>query len=152
MITIFTNKSYKKYFNSSNIIMDVNSHFQRRLSTIIKSLNDADRYIINYIDNAEIVYVGNNVFISTPDGVTTLKNLSTGSKACILSNHLQGKLINATLCGNNALQILFELGSKNAILLEHNQFTPRCTDVVFNINNQKQGSLLDVWDTIASRE
>lgn len=153
MINVFTNDLYKTCFSKANIIMDVDLWFTKKLSIILKEFNEEDKNFIRNIDHSEINYVNGRLFIVSDDGVTTINHISTGCKACILSNHIENKLINITLCGENAIRALFthatNKGSRNSFLLTHNRFSPVKGLYKFNINNVKQGDLYDLWLTIA---
>jgi hypothetical protein len=141
---------YRKYFQGSNIIMNINLKFKREINSIKSKLNAIDYEFIKRIDNAEVKIIDDRLYISTPHGLAGLNKLSTGCKACILANHLNNKLINLTLCGENAIISLFELipNSSNSFLLTHNEFQP-ANRYSFNLNNSVTGNLFNLWDTIA---
>ncbi len=152
IIKVFTNDSYKNYFDKENTILNINFYFMKNLLTILKNLNELDRYYIKRIDKAEVISVYGKLFIRSDDGTTTLDNLSTGCKTCILDNHFKKKLINLGFCGANALETLFGVinsrGSQNSFLLHHSGFEPS-EKYNIRINNQQLGSLFDLWMTIA---
>lgn len=150
MINVYTNTSCRKKFKNVDIIINVNARFQKEITNILKNFNDLDSQFIREIDSGTVHIVENNLVIITPDGVIGLNDLSTGCKTCILANHLHKKMINLTLSGENAIISLFGHlpNNDNSFLLTHTDFKP-LEQGNFKINDNKTGSLFDVWDTIA---
>ena len=152
VIRVFTNDSYKNYFDTDNIVINTDEYFLKNLSVILKNFNEVDRYYLRKIDKAGTISAGGRLFVKSEYGTTTINNISTGCKTCILDNHFKNKLFNLTLCGGNAIETLFEVinskGSRNSFLLHHSGFEPLQKYSV-KINNQQTGSLFDLWLTIA---
>ena len=151
-IIIYTNDSYKQNFNENDIILNINYYFKKNISKIIKELDALDRHYIKVIDKAKVIEVKGRLFVQSDDGVTTLDNISIGCKTCILANHYSDKLINLTLCGENAIKALFDVlskkGSSNSFLLLHSEFLPLYKYNI-RINNKVNGSLFDLYMTLA---
>lgn len=152
VIRVFTNSSYKNYFDKNNIIINTDAYFLKNLAVILKDFNEVDRYYLRKIDKAGTISAGGRLFVQSEDGITTMNNISTGCKTCILDNHFKNRLFNLSLCGENVIETLFEMissrGSQNSFLLHHSGFEPLQKYSV-KINNQQTGSLFDLWLTIA---
>lgn len=153
-ITIYTDVSYLTKFNKNDILMNINYHFRDMLPKILDNFNSLDKHYINVIDKARVIKVEDRWVIRTGDGVTTLDNISTGCKACILDNHCKNKLINLTPCGENAitalLDVLSKKGGSNLFLLQHSYFKPLAKYNI-NINGAEVGDLCDLCLAIAER-
>lgn len=148
---VYTNPQYAVGFKQSDIVININACFRTNLAQILCEFNALDKYYVKLIDNAEVFKVQDRLFIRSEDGVTTIDNISTGSKACILDNHLKHKVFNLTLCGENAIIALFnkvsEKGSANAFLLQHVELMPE-KKYSIAINGKDEGNLCDLYFAI----
>lgn len=104
MIYIYTEPNNMKFIN------DVESHF-KGLSRLNLFTDEIYTEIMKKID--KISYRKGN-FIQTPFGETHIDNISTGCKAVCLAYYYHNQkniLINISECGNNALDVLFNLNN-----------------------------------------
>jgi hypothetical protein len=131
----------KIYFSYNLITKDIiisNNAFFNRNATISDILEAGK--LIKIIDGAEIIDT-KLCTIKTPFGVTSIRNLSSGSKTAINVMHIaRNKLdysVDISECGWNALNCIFEFLDLNdscvQILLRHVDFD-ECNDFEFIAN------------------
>ena len=116
-IKIYTDKGLigkDKYIKNAKAYFNVNIQSSE--------LTQLDKEIINKIDGSTFI---DSKTISTPFGVTSVFNISSGAKAVICALHFPDKIIDLISCGENALKVLFELidGTDIQVFLDHTAFS-----------------------------
>ncbi len=143
MIKLYTSLDY---FNKDNILFDNEAFFKEMISS--KELADDELNILWEIDKAKIV---NNKIdkIETPYGICSLKDISTGCKTAInimfIMKHKEQfhklEAINATECGVNALESIFQIVDKYNydinIIVEHDDDIWECSKREYLINGER---------------
>lgn len=135
--------------SNMEIIDDIDMTFDYMIYTDKIRMDNIDKEIVKKIDKAKVREDG---LMDTPfsNGVS-IDRLSTGCKTLILANHLgTNQIINISQCGNNALNMLFNLDNKSYYLSYC--IIPSNTEFKFpvKVNNRKKlyngaYDLLEVW-------
>ena len=109
-------KIYKSlnYFDMANILYDNEGFFNNNING--KRLNNDSNEVMQRIDKSELIDI-NLSTIKTPYGVCNIKCLATGCKTVLNTIYIMEhkkeyeyvKAINATECGWNALDVLFDI-------------------------------------------
>jgi len=132
-----------------DVLYDNDSFFDNSVG--IESLSQDSEYTMKLIDNATLRDKKTGTIV-TPYGTCSVKSLSTGCKTvlnCIYLNenkeelreeNLYFKAINATECGWNALEVLFDYVDKKEvdinIIVEHRDGLWRCSKRDYVVNNK----------------
>lgn len=144
MIKIYTSINY---FNLENILYDNEGFFNNNING--KRLNDDSKEVIQRIDKSELIDI-NLSTIKTPYGICNIKYLSTGCKTVLNTIYIMEhkeeyenvEAINATECGWNALEVLFDILDRNsynmALIIEHENDLYKCSERDYLINGEKQ--------------
>ena len=142
-------KIYKSlsYFDMANILYDNEGFFNNNING--KRLNNDSNEVMQRIDKSELIDI-NLSTIKTPYGVCNIKCLSTGCKTVLNTIYIMEhkkeyeyvKAINATECGWNALDVLFDIIDRNAyniaLIIEHKNDLFHCSERDYLINGDKQ--------------
>lgn len=144
MIRLYTSSSY---FKADETIIDNEAFFNNNVSA--KYLTDSSLMVMSDIDKAKLIDRKTGK-IETPYGITSIRDLSTGCKTilnCIFihenpERYPTVKAINATECGWNAIDRLFEYIESIdifdiAIIIEHDNDLYKCKDREYLVNNDK---------------
>lgn len=117
IVKVFT--SSRKLKNKNNYEKFNDAFFNNNIE--LTDLTVLDRQIIKEIDNAKILDTGQ---LSTPFGLCTIFELSSGTKTIINILHYSNKIFDVTSCGENALDLLFRLINNTdiSIVLSHSEF------------------------------
>lgn len=130
MLNIFT-----QIQDTSKFIFDVETHFRRLIYN--NKFDDKNcRYVLEKIDG---VTFKKGTFIVTPFGETHLENISTGCKAILLCIFYKNtnKIVNVTECGENATDLLFDLGDKTEVnVYTKIPFAPANDNIKCRVNNK----------------
>lgn len=118
MIQIYKSKeSVKK--NGYKLIENIDIEFNSLITSSKINLDNLDLEMMRALDKA--IPVSNKVrVIKTPYGdAVDICNLSTGCKACILSNHLKdtdGTVISLEQCGRNAIKYALNIDNRKYLM------------------------------------
>lgn len=118
MIQIYKSKeSVKK--NGYKLIENIDIEFNSLITSSKINLDNLDLEMMRALDKA--ILVNNKVrVIKTPYGdAVDICNLSTGCKACILSNHLKdtgGTVISLEQCGRNAIKYALNIDNRKYLM------------------------------------
>lgn len=99
----------KNMLNGFVLINDVEAGFTQLKYNNELFEDDVSLFIMKYIDS---VSFKKGDYIETPFGSTSMDNLSSGCKALLLAYYYRNKkdvLVNILECGENAIELLFEL-------------------------------------------
>lgn len=144
MVKIYRSLSY---FHIENVLYDNEGFFNNHINGI--RLNHLSKEVMQKIDQSELIDV-NLSTIKTPYGVCNIKCLSTGCKTLLNTIYLMEhkdeyayvEAVNATECGWNALEVLFDLVDKNnypiALVVEHRNGLFHCSERDYLIDGKKQ--------------
>lgn len=143
MIKLYTSLDY---FNKNNVLYDNESFFKEMISS--KELTDDELDVLWKIDKAKVVNAKLNK-IETPYGICSLSDISTGCKTAInvmfIMKHREQfnrlEAINATECGVNALESIFQVIDKYNydinIVVEHDDDIWECGKRDYLINGNR---------------
>ncbi len=152
MINIYTSTNY---FDKKDIVINNESFFKNNITA--KSFGILSIQVLKDIDSAELLDRDNGK-IETPYGLAGLWDLSTGCKTALnliflLENpfiYPNVKAINATECGWNAIDKLFDIIEEKkdyhiSIIIEHENELYKCRDRQYRIDGDRIiESLLDL--------
>lgn len=125
-IKVYTDKSLidqTKYEEGNSVYFDYKYK--------IKDMTELDKEIMGKIDKA--TYIGKGG-IETPYGITNIYDLSSGTKTVLNIVNNPDRIFDATDCGENALEVLFELidGTDIKIILRHSMFDVGGREIIAN--------------------
>lgn len=97
----------------------------------VKNMTELDKEIMDKIDGAK--YLGKSG-IETPYGITNIYDLSSGSKTVLNIINNPDKIFDATDCGEDALDLLFDIidGTDIKIILRHSMFDVGAREIIAN--------------------
>ncbi|GFI11127.1 hypothetical protein IMSAGC007_03600 [Lachnospiraceae bacterium] len=156
MIRLFTSTNY---FKPEEIIIDNESFFD---NIDIDALSQKSIDVMEQIDKAKLLDL-NTGKIETPFGIAGVTDLSTGCKTVINTIYIYEnpnafptvKAINATECGSNALEVLFDVLESNninlSIVLEHEDDLYKCKEREYLVNNSHRINQLAFYWACADR-
>lgn len=131
------------------LITSIDKHFNSLIMTDGISLSDMDLKFMKKVDHA--VLSQNVGFINTPFGVTSIINLSTGTKTLILANHsLENEVLDISQCGYNVIDILFNYMDNKRYYLSF-CIVPKSLKIPVRVNNREKicnniYELTDSWE------
>lgn len=142
-------KIYKSlnFFPKKEVLYDNEGFFNNNISG--RRLSGLSKKVMKKIDKAELIDV-NLSTMQTPYGVCNIKYLSTGCKTVLnliyIMEHRDKynmiKAINATECGANALDVLFdvveECNCNIGIVIEHTNELYNCRDRKYLIDDERE--------------
>ena len=145
MINIYRNNDS---FKGDEIIIDNEAFFNNNISAKMFGKESID--VMQVIDNAHLLNE-NNGKIETPYGLAGIRDLSTGCKTILnyifIKEHPDKypniKAIDATECGWNALDKLFEVVEKRKdeqiiIVVQHDNDLYKCSDREYCIDGKNK--------------
>lgn len=134
------------YFNMENILYDNEGFFNNNING--KRLSNVSKEAMKKVDKSELIDI-NLSTIKTPYGVCNIRCLSTGCKTILNTIYIMDhrdeyeyiKAVNATECGWNALEVLFDIVDRNsysiALIIEHKNELFNCNEREYLINGEK---------------
>lgn len=126
-----------RLLNNKEYVRDVVAYFDNEYESII--CNEYFEYVIKNIDKSE--RIAQDV-IRTPFGVTTVENISTGSKALLVALSEPGLVVNFLETGDNVLNLALDMSDHYdmTIYLDKPVVVKKC-DIEIEINNKRATSL-----------
>ena len=137
MVRIYTD--YSK-FDLNRVIIDNDSYFYNTITASM--LDHFCKKVMEEIDGAVLLDV-NLGTIKTKRGITSIDNLSTGTKTVInyILSDCSIDAVNVTQCGWNALEELFKYiditGKNLPVVLKHKDDVFNCSNREYLINDKK---------------
>ncbi|MEH2928733.1 DUF4869 domain-containing protein [Candidatus Ventrimonas sp. KK005] len=135
------------YFSMENILYDNEGFFNNNING--KRLSNLSKEAMQKVDKSELIDI-NLSTIKTPYGICNIKCLSTGCKTVLNTIYIMEhkeeyeyiKAVNATECGWNALEVLFDIVDRNdyniGLIIEHMNELFNCNERRYLINGEKE--------------